>query len=643
MKRRMWPRVGRLLITLMVSFTVLVPLAMWGLPHVRRWQRIAQLTSTDLADRELALNYVSRRAGGDERVFQGAVEALEGADAAGFEQIVQALDFAGRWRREDVPREVWLRWTLRDLKSPEPGFRTMVAMALGEMREDAGGASVVSAMRVLMADPSGDVRYNAVVAAARLASVADAGAASAYRGMVREASGDAEPTVARHAWLFRGLLGEAWVGVGVGDRREEEGAGEGGDGLTPAASGSGGVSLGMLGDASIPPRVREAALWAAVRADPSPDAARLVSAVLRDATIDPTVRAMAAYTLSLLDRRGAAMDLYHNADFTAPAREAFTSPMSARDARLLQRLVLAYPPRAPGDEGPAEVLTRAAAPSQRGRLPRAVLEAAVHAAAGHMDEGEATRLLGLVEDDTLLHLAALEGLAVGRMDPTVAENAADIVRIAATAAAAHPDAAVLHPALGSREASIRLYAAVVAADRLEAEQAGKLTRDLLLSFNGAEIAGGMVLAGLTGFETDLLRKRHDIARAGSFELHQTARLALWMQDAGRAVPQNEAYTRGLCEGLAPLLASESFPTGVAVLALLHRRDPRGLDHLLGLTRDPPEDLVTVLRDQRFWPVLRRYLPTFSDKEPPPFWLWGDPELQRFQADVLRDWWVVQRR
>ena len=41
---------------------------------------------------------------------------------------------------------------------------------------------------------------------------------------------------------------------------------------------------------------------------------------------------------------------------------------------------------------------------------------------------------------------------------------------------------------------------------------------------------------------------------------------------------------------------------------------------------------------RWWEVMRAYLPGSA----PPFWVWADRELQLFQLDVLRDWYLINR-
>ena len=83
------------------------------------------------------------------------------------------------------------------------------------------------------------------------------------------------------------------------------------------------------------------------------------------------------------------------------------------------------------------------------------------------------------------------------------------------------------------------------------------------------------------------------------------------------------------------------------LALLHLKDPMAFDFLLdpqdwqrrfeiGLPK--PVTLVELLGEFRWWYVLRHYLPD----DAPSFWVWADSDLQEFQVDRLRAWYVIHR-
>jgi hypothetical protein len=48
--------------------------------------------------------------------------------------------------------------------------------------------------------------------------------------------------------------------------------------------------------------------------------------------------------------------------------------------------------------------------------------------------------------------------------------------------------------------------------------------------------------------------------------------------------------------------------------------------------------LPVLMDEfRYQRILRRYLPQM-----PGVWLWADRSVQRFQADVVREWYLLMR-
>src|SRR5690606_13564304 len=89
---------------------------------------------------------------------------------------------------------------------------------------------------------------------------------------------------------------------------------------------------------------------------------------------------------------------------------------------------------------------------------------------------------------------------------------------------------------------------------------------------------------------------------------------------------------------ASLLLRDDLPRSTILLAMLHRDDPAALDHLLNPRGDVGPDVLDLLDRRRWWHVLRRYLPP----DAPPLWLWADPELEDFQIDVLRCWWLLHR-
>ena len=84
--------------------------------------------------------------------------------------------------------------------------------------------------------------------------------------------------------------------------------------------------------------------------------------------------------------------------------------------------------------------------------------------------------------------------------------------------------------------------------------------------------------------------------------------------------------------------TDDLPATTILLAKLHRRRAEALDDLLNPRGEPTLDLVELLDHYRWWYVLKHYLP----EDAPPFWVWADPQLEQFQIDVLRNWYLVNR-
>ena len=50
------------------------------------------------------------------------------------------------------------------------------------------------------------------------------------------------------------------------------------------------------------------------------------------------------------------------------------------------------------------------------------------------------------------------------------------------------------------------------------------------------------------------------------------------------------------------------------------------------------DLIDLLVHKRWWRVLKKYLPADA---PLDLSLWADEEVQQFQIDVLRNWYLLE--
>ncbi len=248
-------------------------------------------------------------------------------------------------------------------------------------------------------------------------------------------------------------------------------------------------------------------------------------------------------------------------------------------------------------------------------------------------------------------LARYETATIDALDIEIAPDTPDMLRLAAVAVTKDPRSEDLQPLFASDEPSMRDLACVVAADRLTPQQQEQLAGELLRSFDDRRKMSGAILCGLTGVrpraafidattgqalrEVDLLpyRLQHEKVWA----VQQVLRLAMWMQGEEVVDAQGAVLDRRrVCPAL--LSTPQDVPLTTVLLAMLHMRDPAALEYLLNPRGEERVDLVELFDQQRWWRVMRRYLPAGH----PDFWWWADAELERFQVDVLRNWYLVHR-
>jgi len=191
--------------------------------------------------------------------------------------------------------------------------------------------------------------------------------------------------------------------------------------------------------------------------------------------------------------------------------------------------------------------------------------------------------------------------------------------------------------LRSPTAAVRDVGCVLAVQRLDDQQVKDMATRLLMEPALSARRGGVILSGLAGIqprgvpkgrqtEVDLLQAAMDEAPD---DLGPYVRVAEWMQ--GR---------RPELDGLAAsLLGRPDLPASTVALALMHREHQNeAMDYLLNPMGEPPLSLDELLVGSRWWLVLRRYLPS----QAPSVDLDADPDLQMFQIDVLRDWYLLDR-
>ncbi|MEX2215448.1 MAG: hypothetical protein WD768_15045, partial [Phycisphaeraceae bacterium] len=220
------------------------------------------------------------------------------------------------------------------------------------------------------------------------------------------------------------------------------------------------------------------------------------------------------------------------------------------------------------------------------------------------------------------------------------------LRLAALRASETFDPDLLLPLLADEKETIRNQACVLASKRLTREQNAALIRRLLQPprlqaddldkiiyrfFDEAKQSAAM-LCGMTGADPAALDQMwRDFAdRRGVRELVQ---LAYWMQ--GQPVPD----VKDPLDMATKAMMLDIMPKQTMLLALLHKGESIALDTLLTPRGDPRADLLKLLDQDRWWFVLEAYLPP----DAPRLNVWGDPDLARFQIELLRDWYVLNRR
>jgi hypothetical protein len=199
----------------------------------------------------------------------------------------------------------------------------------------------------------------------------------------------------------------------------------------------------------------------------------------------------------------------------------------------------------------------------------------------------------------------------------------------------------------------RDLACIIAADRFTQAQNQQLAVDLLRSFNDNEKMSGAILAALTGVDTVATvnpefssEQRTDLVQywaehAPKWSLKTVMHVALWMR--GQPIPNVPA--EGADGYIASMLVRDDLPWTTVMLALLHKKHPEATRFLFdarqALSDDPLDlsvDPLDLFDRHRWWRVFRRHRP--DDRLV--FWVWADPELEKFQVEVMRSWWLLHR-
>lgn len=616
-----------MLITLVAITALMFPVMIYAVPRAHRWYHVRMITSPDVKLRERGLNYVIRHLN-DPRVLELTVARLPAAHEDNFLQIASALANTGAWTPQHIGADSYLRWLGILTVNDNPEARIFVARCLVDWPESGAITKARSLVDQLLADEVANVRYNALnalVVTSRFANNAEV-----VRSLLMIAARDPDAIISRHAWIHLGLL-------------------------KPKAK------FPLYDWRTMPPEVAEAMLWAATQLD-SPPAVGFVLEALQSPEASPKVRAAAVYALNrqtgdevrLPLIEGLRRDLHRITPASAQIvwRTMLTLPLHLIPSKTDS---VAGSDRSPVIDPPFADLLRdlkQRGPAQPATVPVLPLLCAAAYADPFMQWMHAMDR----EQIALLHLAKFEGLAqfgsrwpvslpdIPLQNPSAPEanghdeespaidprdnGAGPMIKLAYFSVADQVNLDMLRELLGSEEPTMRDLACVEAAKRLSRDKLNKLIPSLLTDYNDNLKIAGAMLAGLTGLQRELLRAR--ATQQTQWSVTMMMRLGLWMQ----CDPEQENLT-----GLAPsLLSRTDLPQSSVLLALLHRGHPAAFDFLLNPTGELHVDLIQLFKHFRWWRVFSRYLPPSA----PPFWVWADEDLQKFQIDVLRDWYLLNR-
>ncbi len=378
----------------------------------------------------------------------------------------------------------------------------------------------------------------------------------------------------------------------------------------------------------------EAILWASLKTNPANVQPALQA--LQSENTSPQKRAAAVYALSHIQDAQLAFSLKALFDsIGGPSNKAPHTVLNRRLALLagvflrsfpeqfgavslfgispdtLDHLLAANEPDADAHEEKADIFDRAARAFAFAPLMRPL----VTDESDDLEQFDATALLGYFEGcpPQTVHLADL-----GKLSP--------MLRIAAVRKMKSPEPMMLQAAFMSPHSTVRDLACLVAVQRFDQTTLDKFIASLLNDLNNEMRISGAVLSGMTGLQTELLRKRAKVQ--STWRMQKMMQVGLWMQ--GELPSMNKQ--------VAGLLMRHDLPTSTLLMALLHRKHPAGLDYLLAPREGLAPDFIDLLVHYRWWYVMRHYLPN----DAPPLWLWADPALHRFQVDVLRDWYLLHR-
>lgn len=609
--------------TLLATITIALALAIALGPVVQRERHVRMLRSADRQQRLDGMRYLINHADAPAlRRRLATLLARPDADPRTFAAVARAMRAADAWGPS--AGAVWLHYLKHRADVGGPNVREAVAIELTRAglsgAEAMGETLTIELIAGLMDDDAAAVRRLALRAAATLRPP-DADP------LIRDAMDDPERSIAYEAHLLAGWNGE------IDPMR------------TTAEDRAGGVPTAEQ-LAAMPVDVAMAATWAATRKLPptaAPSIKRRIASALKTAEAERVgpLDAFIPYLLRTPTRpppgeqpASAHQAIEPHADqLAAMIAGDETGETAASSFAVLKRwrAVLSLPI---GDGATqTERLQRLGAfhrEADDDKLGDLLAAAAASRLAPRLDHDVARRTLqpiGWTDQPNRFwrELAALENAPIGSVEIEVKPEMPPVFRAAAVRAARAPDDWDWLNAFDADEASVRHMAAFAAMDRLAPERLDALIEQLLRSSYRQEVLGGAVLAGLTGRRAELVRRQ--LKRADHWLVALHLKLALYMM--GEPVEFKPKT----------LLVRRDFPAHTVYLALMHTGDKAGFDRFFTpIEPEAPRAWRDELDRRRYWHTLRRYLPDRA----PPFWLWADRALQRFQIDALRAWYITRR-
>ncbi len=597
----------RLMLSLVVTLSVtIVPLVIYH-AQIQRWVQLRQIRSPDPQTRAKGRAYIATRTAGDPVLRDMVARLLGDADEPTFEAAVEALIAAGLWGPDF--RDGWVRMMTGPADQLNVEGRIFRAVELYSILWKHPDLSrdprmIVGCTR-LMQDAEANVRYNALYASGLL------------RGPQRVkllgmAAQDKQPAIAMQAWMMIGLLGDEASSIPLPD--------------SPAKLP---IGTRKTADGKTLPDVRlaRAILWAAGKRGGA--AAELPLAVLRDPQANSDLRAMAVYALAGHPQAQVEMaKLIENCPTSGLLADALPGwrAILAIDLQAGKEPIRRFTEKAEALGVEAEALGAAATY----RIWPTLMPA------GKSGPELAAMLWSGKPERMLRDLARLESLPDGSLDIPLNLNWPPISHLQACRIAQKAGPEDFMKAFDHDDPTVRDLACVLALRKLKPAEFEDLAYRLIFSFSHNQRAAGAVAAGLSS-RTDKLAKAIDVRLRFPDEWpwvvlqHYDMALEMWKPDSSM-------------DRVVSHLTNTVMPNSTVILALTAKGRLSGLDHLLNPigeaerhVTEKPEPMGVLLDQRRYWMVLRHFAPDLPD-----FWVWGDPILQQFQVDVIRNWYLLRR-